>query len=110
MSRKLPELVLLDVMLPEEDGFSVLKKLRAATATAAIPVIMLTAKDTEFDRVTGLDGGADDFVSKPFGMMELMAAPCGKAAVGAAVAGWASVRLPPAAAGAGKRAGGRAHL
>lgn len=73
MSRKLPELVLLDVMLPEEDGFSVLKKLRAATATTAIPVIMLTAKNTEFDRVTGLDGGADDFVSKPFGMMELMA-------------------------------------
>ena len=73
MSRQLPELVLLDVMLPEEDGFSVLKKLRAATATAAIPVIMLTAKNTEFDRVTGLDGGADDFVSKPFGMMELMA-------------------------------------
>ena len=63
MSRKLPELVLLDVMLPEEDGFSVLKKLRAATATASIPVIMLTAKNTEFDRVTGLDGGADDFVS-----------------------------------------------
>ena len=73
MSRKLPELLLLDVMLPEEDGFSVLKKLRAATATAASPVIMLTAKNTEFDRVTGLDGGADDFVSKPFGMMELMA-------------------------------------
>ena len=73
MSRKLPELVLLDVMLPEDDGFSVLKKLRAATATAAIPVIMLTAKNTEFDRVTGLDGGADDFVSKPFSMLELIA-------------------------------------
>ncbi len=59
--------------LPEEDGLSVLKKLRSATATAAIPVIMLTAKNTEFDRVTGLDCGADDFVSKPFGMMELLA-------------------------------------
>ena len=73
MGRRLPELVLLDVMLPEEDGLSVLKKLRSATATAAIPVIMLTAKNTEFDRVTGLDCGADDFVSKPFGMMELLA-------------------------------------
>lgn len=67
------ELVLLDVMLPEEDGLSVLKKLRGASATNGIPVIMLTAKNTEFDRVTGLDCGADDFVSKPFGMMELLA-------------------------------------
>ena len=73
MGRRLPELVLLDVMLPEEDGLSVLKKLRSASATAAIPVIMLTAKNTEFDRVMGLDCGADDFVSKPFGMMELLA-------------------------------------
>ena len=73
MGRQLPELVLLDVMLPEEDGLSVLKKLRDASATQAIPVIMLTAKNTEFDRVTGLDCGADDFVSKPFGMMELLA-------------------------------------
>lgn len=73
VGRQLPELVLLDVMLPEEDGLSVLKKLRDASATQAIPVIMLTAKNTEFDRVTGLDCGADDFVSKPFGMMELLA-------------------------------------
>ena len=73
VNRKLPELVLLDVMLPEEDGLSVLKKLRGASATNGIPVIMLTAKNTEFDRVTGLDCGADDFVSKPFGMMELLA-------------------------------------
>ena len=72
VNRKLPELVLLDVMLPEEDGLSVLKKLRGASATNGIPVIMLTAKNTEFDRVTGLDCGADDFVSKPFGMMELL--------------------------------------
>ncbi len=73
VGRQLPEMVLLDVMLPEEDGLSVLKKLRDASATQAIPVIMLTAKNTEFDRVTGLDCGADDFVSKPFGMMELLA-------------------------------------
>ena len=73
VNRKLPELVLLDVMLPEEDGLSVLKKLRGASATNGIPVIMLTAKNTEFDRVTGLDCGADYFVSKPYGMMELLA-------------------------------------
>ncbi len=73
MGESLPELVLLDVMLPEEDGFSVLKKLRAATATARLPVIMLTAKTAEYDRVMGLDGGADDYVTKPFGMMELLA-------------------------------------
>ena len=73
MERALPELLILDIMLPEEDGLSVLKKLRGASATNEIPVIMLTAKNTEFDRVTGLDCGADDFVSKPFGMMELLA-------------------------------------
>ena len=73
VNRRLPELVLLDVMLPEEDGFTVLKKIRSTSATSAIPIIMLTAKNTEFDRVTGLDCGADDFVSKPFGMMELLA-------------------------------------
>ena len=73
VNRRLPELVLLDVMLPEEDGFTVLKKIRSTSATSAIPIIMLTAKNTEFDRVTGLDCGADDFISKPFGMMELLA-------------------------------------
>ena len=57
-NRRLPELVLLDVMLPEEDGFTVLKKIRSTSATSAIPIIMLTAKNTEFDRVTGLDCGA----------------------------------------------------
>ncbi len=68
-----PELVLLDIMLPEEDGLSILRRLRASGSTKNIPVIMLTAKNTEYDRVIGLDNGADDFISKPFGMMELVA-------------------------------------
>ena len=68
-----PTLVLLDIMLPEEDGLSILQKLRASAATKRLPVIMLTAKNTEYDRVVGLDSGADDFISKPFGMMELVA-------------------------------------
>ena len=67
-----PALILLDIMLPEEDGLSILQKLRASAATKRIPVIMLTAKNTEYDRVVGLDSGADDFISKPFGMMELL--------------------------------------
>ena len=73
MGKQLPELILLDIMLPEEDGLTILQKLRSASATKKIPVIMLTAKNTEYDRVIGLDSGADDFVSKPFGMMELVA-------------------------------------
>lgn len=68
-----PALVLLDIMLPEEDGLQVLKKLRAAPATQKIPVMMLTAKDSEYDKVLGLDSGADDYLPKPFGMMELVA-------------------------------------
>lgn len=68
-----PELVMLDIMLPGEDGISILKKLRAQTATSDIPVIMATAKGTEYDRVIGLDLGADDYLSKPFGMMEMVA-------------------------------------
>jgi two-component system, OmpR family, alkaline phosphatase synthesis response regulator PhoP len=67
-----PELVLLDIMLPQEDGISILKKLRSDPKTSGIPVIMLTARDTEFDIVTGLDAGADDYVTKPFGMMSLI--------------------------------------
>lgn len=67
-----PTLVLLDIMLPEEDGISVLKKLRMGIRTAQLPVIMLTAKGTEYDKVLGLDAGADDYVAKPFGMMELL--------------------------------------
>ena len=72
LGERRPELILLDIMLPGEDGLSILKKLRARTDTADIPVIMATAKGTEFDRVTGLDLGADDYLSKPFGMMEMV--------------------------------------
>lgn len=67
-----PSLILLDIMLPGEDGLSILKRLRAAPATAEIPVIMATAKGTEYDKVTGLDLGADDYLAKPFGMMEMI--------------------------------------
>jgi two-component system alkaline phosphatase synthesis response regulator PhoP len=73
LDEKLPELLLLDIMLPEEDGFSVLSKLRASPETSSLPVIMLTAKGTEFDKVAGLDAGADDYIAKPFGTMELIA-------------------------------------
>ncbi len=73
MNSAQPELILLDIMLPEEDGLSVLKKLRSAAASRNIPVIMLTARNTEYDKVIGLDNGADDFITKPFGMMELVA-------------------------------------
>lgn len=72
MAQTVPSLVLLDIMLPEEDGISVLKKLRASGRTQKLPVIMLTAKGTEYDKVLGLDAGADDYVAKPFGMMELI--------------------------------------
>ena len=67
-----PELIMLDIMLPGEDGIEILKKLRKKTKTAEIPVIMATAKGTEFDKVTGLDTGADDYLVKPFGMMEMV--------------------------------------
>ena len=69
---KIPELVLLDIMLPGQDGISLLKQLRASSTTKKLPVIMVTAKGTEYDKVIGLDSGADDYVSKPFGMMELV--------------------------------------
>ena len=72
VSQVLPDLVLLDVMLPEEDGISVLGKLRNSPETKNLPIIMLTAKSTEYDRVLGLDSGADDYISKPFSMMELI--------------------------------------
>ena len=73
MERQLPSLVLLDLMLPEEDGLHILKRIRAGASTARLPVILITAKGTEYDKVVGLDGGADDYIAKPFGMMELMA-------------------------------------
>jgi two-component system alkaline phosphatase synthesis response regulator PhoP len=69
----LPSLVLLDIMLPDENGLSVLQKLRQNGKTAALPVIMLTAKGTEFDKASGLDKGADDYIAKPFGVLELTA-------------------------------------
>ncbi|MBE6915094.1 MAG: response regulator transcription factor [Ruminococcaceae bacterium] len=71
-SEKLPELVLLDIMLPGEDGFAILKRLRENAQTKKIPVIMVTAKATELDTVKALDSGADDYLVKPFGIMELI--------------------------------------
>lgn len=72
LEQETPELILLDIMLPGEDGISILKKLRSRSATADIPVIMATAKGTEYDKVIGLDLGADDYLAKPFGIMELI--------------------------------------
>ena len=69
----IPKLILLDIMLSEDDGLDILKKLRSDNVTRKIPVIMVTAKDTEYDKVTGLELGADDYIAKPFGMMELLA-------------------------------------
>lgn len=73
MQRETPALVLLDIMLPDEDGLQILKKLRTHSATELLPIMMLTAKGTEYDKVIGLDAGADDYLPKPFGMMELVA-------------------------------------
>ena len=70
---QLPKLVLLDIMLPEEDGLSILKRLRANPTTKKLPVMMLTAKGSEYDKVIGLETGADDYLPKPFGMMEMLA-------------------------------------
>lgn len=67
-----PNLILLDIMLPNEDGISILKKIRSDNRTADIPVIMETAKETEYDKVVALDLGADDYLTKPFGMMEMV--------------------------------------
>ncbi len=72
LKTQIPDLFLLDVMLPGEDGMSVLQQIRSMPLTSDIPVMMLTAKSTEFDKVTGLDMGADDYLTKPFGMMELV--------------------------------------
>ncbi|MGN1345475.1 MAG: winged helix-turn-helix domain-containing protein [Eubacteriales bacterium] len=70
--RRKPDLVLLDIMLPGEDGLTILKKLRVQPSTSAIPVILATARGTEYDKVIGLDMGADDYLAKPFGMMEMV--------------------------------------
>ena len=72
LEKESPQILILDIMLPDEDGISILKKLKSNIKTENIPVIMLTAKDTEFDKVYGLDSGADDYITKPFGMMELI--------------------------------------
>ena len=73
MNGLLPDLILLDIMLPEEDGLHILARLRSNPATEHLPVLMLTAKGTEYDKVIGLDAGADDYIAKPFGLMELVA-------------------------------------
>jgi two-component system alkaline phosphatase synthesis response regulator PhoP len=72
LSDSLPDLILLDIMLPGDDGVTILKKLRADKNTAKLPVIMLTAKGTELDKVTGFDSGADDYITKPFSVMEML--------------------------------------
>ena len=72
MKEQRPELIILDVMLPGEDGLTILRKLRSSPVTTDIPVIMATAKDSEYDKVIGLDSGADDYLAKPFGMMEMV--------------------------------------
>ena len=73
LENKLPQLILLDIMLPDEDGLNILRRLRSDERYAHIPVIMATAKGTEFDKVKGLDCGADDYIAKPFGMLEMVA-------------------------------------
>jgi len=73
LNTQLPSLILLDIMLPKNDGLTILKQLRNAPKTKNIPIIMLTAKDSEFDKVKGLNMGADDYIPKPFGVMELIA-------------------------------------
>lgn len=73
MNKALPSLVLLDIMLPEEDGLTILKKLKRTPSTSGVPVIMLSAKSSEIDKVNGFELGADDYIAKPFGVMELVA-------------------------------------
>lgn len=72
LKTEMPQLIMLDIMLPGEDGIAILKRLRSNGTTADIPVIMATAKGTEYDKVIGLDLGADDYLAKPFGMMEMV--------------------------------------
>ena len=72
VKKRLPELIILDVMLPGEDGLEILKRIRFSALTRAVPVIMATARGEEYDKITGLDSGADDYLVKPFGMMEMV--------------------------------------
>lgn len=72
LKEEIPQLILLDIMLPGEDGYSILEKLKSNQETRDIPVIMVTAKEAEYDKVRALDSGADDYITKPFGMMELV--------------------------------------
>lgn len=71
VATRVPDAVLLDIMLPDTDGLAIMRRLRADHATATVPIMMLTAKDTELDKVVALDGGADDYLTKPFSLMEL---------------------------------------
>lgn len=73
VAQEIPELILLDIMMPGEDGYAILQKLKKQTSTRDIPVIMVTAKEAEFDKVQALEAGADDYITKPFGMMEFVA-------------------------------------
>ena len=72
LNKRLPELIILDVMLPGEDGLEILRRLRLSAVTRNVPVIMATARGAEYDKITGLDSGADDYLVKPFGMMEMV--------------------------------------
>ena len=115
MEQEAPQLIMLDIMLPEEDGLQILRKIRAGGPWKGIPVMMLTAKGTEYDKVIGLDAGADDYVPKPFGMMELLARVrallrrSGGPAAPVEVHRRALVRLPGPACGPGERAGRHAY-
>ena len=73
IAEQLPDLILLDIMLPGDDGYTILEQLKSMPSVKDVPVIMVTAKEAEFDKVKGLEGGADDYITKPFGMMEFVA-------------------------------------
>ena len=79
LKEEIPEMILLDIMLPGNDGCAILDRLKSDPDTKNIPVIMVTAKEAEFDKVRGLEGGADDYITKPFGMMEFVARVIGRA-------------------------------